>query len=335
MKFLLNSKFNFFIYCLVFLFYGNINAEVNSDPLPSWQNGTAKNSIIQFVKDVIQKDGENFIPQEERIATFDQDGTLWVEQPIYTQLFFAIDRVKIQASKHPEWQYKEPFKSILSNDHKALKKLTEKDIELIIAATHTGMSVDEFQKIVSAWLEKSIHPKFRKPFTDLVYQPMLEVIQLLKLNGFKTYIVSGGGQEFMRVYAEKVYGIPPEQIIGSTGKVKYEYRNGQPILLKLPEVLFIDDKTGKPEAINLFIGRRPIAAFGNSTGDQQMLEWTQGSKGKHLELLVHHDDAEREYAYGEDSKIGTFSKSLMDEAREKGWIVVSMKNDWKTIFPQK
>lgn len=314
--------------CIASILLGIVDAS-----LPSWNEGFAKNAIIQFVKEVTEKESKDFLPSEERIAVFDEDGTLWVEQPLYTQLFFALDRLKSLAPQHPEWKNMEPFKSILAWDKDNRHNLTLKDIEQVLAVTHAGMSVDAFHREVSDWLDTAVHPRFKKPFTDLVYQPMLEVIQLLRDNQFEVYIVSGGGQEFMRSFAEKVYKIPPSHVIGTAGRVTYEYQNGHPILLRLPEIMLIDDKGGKPEGINLIIGKRPIAAFGNSTGDQQMLEWTQGSEGKSLELLVHHDDAEREYAYGPESKIGTFSDALMNKAKKQGWIVVSMKNDWKVIFP--
>ncbi len=322
--------FRLIVTCLSLLF---ICEGVQADVLPSWNDGVAKRSIIQFVKDVTDQANEAYIKPEDRIATFDEDGTLWVEQPLYAQVFFAIDSLKSRAFQHPEWKNREPFKTILSGNLEALQKLSPKDIEHILAFTHTGMTVEEFHQQVSNWLEKAVHPRFKRPFTELVYQPMLEVIQLLRDNQFDIYIVSGGGQEFIRAFAEKVYKIPPSHVIGTASKVKYEYRNGHPVLLKAPSLLFVDDKAGKPEGINLIIGKRPVAAFGNSIGDQQMLEWTQDGPGKRLELLVYHDDAAREYAYGPNSTIGTFTVVLMDEAIKQGWIVVSMKNDWKIIFP--
>lgn len=318
------------VYFLSLLFFVNGFADV--DPLPSWNEGEIKTALIQFVKDVTDKNSSYYVAPEERIATFDQDGTLWVEQPIYTQFIFAIDRVKAIAENHPEWKKQEPFQTIMEGDLEKMKKFTDKDFIEIVAATHAGMSVEDFEKIVRDWLKNTVHPRFKKPFTDLVYQPMLEVIQFLAANDFQNYIVSGGGQEFMRAYAERVYRIPLQRIIGSAGFVNYEYRDGKPVLIKQPKILFIDDKKGKPEGINLFIGRRPIAAFGNSDGDRQMLEWTQAGKGKRFELLVHHDDAVREYAYGPESKVGTFSDALMEEAMQKKWHVVSMKRDWKVIF---
>lgn len=317
-----------FLTCMV-MFSLSVNAEI--DPLPSWNEGEAKRSILEFVQEITDKAGKNYVPPEERIATFDQDGTLWVEQPLYTQLFFALDRLKELAPQHPEWKDQKVL-ALLDGNLENLSKLSEADIETLVSETHAGITTEAYRLIVRDWLNQAVHPRYKRLFTELIYQPMLEVIQLLKNNGFKTYIVSGGGQEFIRTYAESVYGIPPEQIIGTAGKVKYEYQHGQPVLLKLPQMLLIDNYQGKPETINLIIGRRPLAAFGNSTGDRQMLEWTQAGQGKRLELLVHHDDEVREYAYGAHSKIGTFSISLMDEALEKKWIIVSMKNDWKILF---
>jgi phosphoglycolate phosphatase-like HAD superfamily hydrolase len=318
-------------------------ADKEKDPLPSWNDGANKQAILDFVAAVTKESGAEFVPVAERIATFDQDGTLWCEQPNYTQVVFAIDRVKALAPQHPEWKTTEPFKSILDDDKQALLQFTIQDFAKVAAISHTGMTVEEFQAIAKQWLATAEQPRFHRHYTDLIYQPMLEVMQYLRANKFKTYIVTGGGQDFVRVYAERVYGVPPEQVIGSAVKTKYEYaKNGAPELIKQPEMMLIDDKTGKPEGINLFIGRRPVAAFGNSTGDQQMLEWTQGKapsstsdsmKQARLMMLVHHDDAVREYAYGADSKIGTFSAALTDEAKERHWNVISMKNDWKTIFP--
>ena len=304
------------------------------DPLPSWNNTAPKKAIIDFVEKVTKEGSPDFVTSEERIATFDNDGTLWVEQPNYTQVTFAIDKVIAQAPQHPEWRGTEPFKSILAHDREAMLRFTIQDFEKVVAVTHSGMSVQKFQEIVKKWLAEAKHPRFKRPYTECVYQPMLELMQHLRNNGFKTYIVTGGGQEFVRAFAGQTYGVLPEQVVGSMGKVKYDYdKDGRPELIKLPEVLLIDDKTGKPEGINMVIGRRPQAAFGNSTGDQQMLEYTGAGDGARLMMLVHHDDAKREYAYGAESKIGTFSDALMDEAKKKGWIVISMKNDWKCIFP--
>ena len=309
------------------------------DPLPSWNEGASKRAIVDFVGRVIKAGGPDFVPIPQRIATFDQDGTLWCEQPIYTQVVFAIDRVKELAPAHPDWKTTEPFKSILADDQAAMLKFTIQDFEKVVAVSHTGMSVAEFQAEVKKWLATHEQPRFHRRYTDLIYQPMLELMAYLRASDFKTYIVTGGGQEFVRVYAEQVYGVPPEQVIGTAGKTKYEYgKHDEPELIKLPEIMLIDDKTGKPEGINLVTGRRPIAAFGNSTGDQQMLEWTQANddskiaKTPRLMMLVHHDDAQREYAYGPDSKVGTFSNALMDEANQRHWNVISMKDDWKIIF---
>ncbi len=303
------------------------------DPLPSWNDGQAKRTIIQFVEEVTKEESKNYVPPHERIATFDEDGTLWVEQPAYTQFFFTVDSIKSQANKHPEWKDKEPYKSIIEGNRDLLEIFTLQDIEKLVVVTHSGMSVEIFHQLVSSWLDKAVHPRFKVPFTELVYQPMLELMHYLRDNEFDVYIASGGGQEFIRAFAQKVYGIPPSHVIGTAGKVKYEYREGRPVLIKLPDLMFVNDKDGKPEGINLMIGKRPLAAFGNSIGDQQMLEWTQGNPRKNLQLLVHHDDAVREYAYGPDSKIGTFSNELMAEAQKQRWIVVSMKNDWRVIFP--
>lgn len=314
---------------ILLLMFGALLA---ADPLPSWNEGAAKKSIIDFVTDVTTEGSKSFVTPNDRIAAFDNDGTLWVEQPVYPEFFFAIDSVQKFASKHPEWADKEPYQSIIKGEVEAVKHFSRTEIVELIAATHAGMTLDEFQRQVADWLKTAVHPKFKKPFTDLTYKPMLEAMEFLRENKFVVYIVSGGGQDFMRVFAEKVYGVPPSHVIGTCCKMRYEYRNGHPVLLKLPEVLFIDDKAGKPEGINLIIGKRPIIAFGNSVGDREMLEWTQSNAGKTLELLVHHDDQVREYAYGPASKIGTFSDALMIEAKQKSWIVISMKDDWKTIF---
>jgi hypothetical protein len=305
-----------------------------ADPLSSWNDTAGKKAIVDFVEKVTRDGSVDFVKPEERIATFDNDGTLWVEQPNYTQVTFAIDEVVAMAPQHPEWRETEPFKAILAHDREAMLRFSIQDFEKVVAVTHSGMSVQQFQETVQKWLAEAKHPRFKRPYTECVYQPMLELMQYLRANGFKTYIVTGGGQEFVRAFAEPVYGVPPEQVVGSMGKVKYEYdKEGNPELIKLPEVLLIDDKTGKPEGINMVIGRRPYGAFGNSTGDQQMLEYTGAGNGARLMMLVHHDDAKREYAYGAESKIGTFSDALMAEAKKKGWIVISMKDDWKTIFP--
>ena len=334
-KTLFNNTAHLFIFrfYIIFLCPFYFIGYIHSEALPSWNEGAAKTAIIQFIKETTEQGNKNFIPIEERIVTFDEDGTLWVEQPMYVEIFFAIEYIQAHAEKHPEWKEQEPFKSILLDAQRALATLSQEDVEKIIAVSHSGMSISDFHEEVRNWLKKVIHPRFKRPFTELVYQPMLEVIALFRDHAYKVYICSGGGQEFIRAFAEKTYGIPPERVIGTAGKIKYEYQEGHPLLMKIPELLFINDKQGKPEGINLIIGKHPVAAFGNSIGDRQMLEWTQGTKTKTLECLIHHDDAEREYAYGPDSKTGTFSTDLMDEAKKQQWIVVSMKNDWKVIFP--
>jgi hypothetical protein len=307
-------------------------AQNAAGPLPSWNDGPAKKSIVEFVAKVTTPGSPDFVPMPERIATFDNDGTLWCEQPMYFQLIFALDHIKAIAPQHIEWKNKELFASLLKGDVKGALAGGERAIIEIVMATHAGMTTEEFEQTVKDWTATARHQKFKQPYTECVYQPMLELLAYLRANGFKTFIVSGGGIEFMRPWTEKVYGIPPEQVIGSSIKTKYELRDGKPVLVRLPEINFIDDKTGKPVGINEHIGRRPIAAFGNSDGDQQMLEWTQAGSGARLMMLVHHDDAQREYAYGAESKIGTFSDALMAEANNSGWTVISMKNDWKVIF---
>ncbi len=303
-----------------------------ADSLPSWSDGPAKKAIIEFVEKVTKEGGADFVPVSERIATFDNDGTLWCEQPLPVQLYFALDRVKELAPQHPEWKDKQPFKAVMEGDMKALMAGGERGLVELVMATHAGMTTDEFDAIVKDWLATAKHPKYKRPYTECVYQPMLELLAYLRANGFKTYIVSGGGIEFMRQWTEKTYGIPPEQVVGSTIKTKFEMRDGKPVLVRLPEIDFIDDTVGKPVGINKFIGRRPIAAFGNSDGDRQMLEWTQAGGGARLMMLLHHDDAEREYAYGAEAKLGTFSNALMAEAIKQGWTVISMKNDWRKVF---
>ncbi len=303
------------------------------DPLPSWSDGKVKQSIIDFVARVTKAGGPDYVKPAERIATIDNDGTLWVEQPLYTQFVFALDRVKALAPKHPEWKTTQPFQAVLEGDTKTLEASGEKGIVEIIAATHSGISTDDFNKIVADWLATAKHPRFNRLYTDLIYQPMLELLSLLRANDFKTFIVSGGGQEFMRVFADKTYGVPPEQVVGSTGATQYQMWDASPVLMKLPKVDFVDDGPGKPVGLNKFIGRRPIFAFGNSDGDKEMLEWTAAGRGARFMGLVHHTDAAREYAYDRDSKVGKLDKAL-DEAVAKGWTVVDMKNDWKTIFPK-
>lgn len=303
-----------------------------ADPLPSWNDGPTKQAILGFVAKVTEEGGKDFIPPAERVAVFDNDGTLWSEQPVYFQFAFALDRVKALAPKHPEWKEKQPFKAVLEGDRKAALAGGEKAMMEIIAATHAGMTTDEFDQLVRDWVKTARHPKFDRPYTDLVFQPMLEVLAHLRANGFKTYLVSGGGIEFMRVFADRVYGVPPEQVVGSSGKLKYEVRDGRPVLVKLPEIAFIDDGPGKPAGIQENIGRRPVMAFGNSDGDFHMLQWATAGKGARFGLIVHHTDAEREWAYDRTSHIGKLDKAL-DAAPKAGWTVVDMKADWKVIYP--
>lgn len=302
-----------------------------SSPLPSWNDGAAKAAILGFVSRVTMKGGPDFVPVEERIATFDNDGTLWTEQPMYAQLAFVLDRVKQIAPQHPEWKTTQPFKGVLQGDTRAVAASGEKGLMQLFAATQTGMTTDEFDKIVGDWILSARHPRFNRRYTECVYQPMLELLAYLRQNGFKTYIVSGGGVEFMRPWVDQVYGVPPEEVIGSTIRTQFEVRDGKPVLIRLNEVDSIDDGAGKVVNIDKIIGRRPIAAFGNSDGDLEMLEWTAAGSGPRLMLLVHHTDAQREYAYDRNSGVGRLDKAL-DEAIAKHWIVVSMKDDWKTIF---
>jgi phosphoglycolate phosphatase-like HAD superfamily hydrolase len=321
---------------LIFATFGLAQAKAQ-DLLPSWNEGPAKQAIVSFIQKVTDKANPGYVPMADRIATFDQDGTLWVEHPLYTQAMFALDRVRQLAPRHPEWKTEPPFQAVLENDHAAMARFTEQDWARIIGATHAGMSTEVFLKIVREWLTHARHPRFKRAYTEIVYLPMLEVLQYLRANGFKTYIVTGGGQEFVRVYSEGVYGVPPEQVVGSSIATRYEYQNGKPMLMRLPKVFFIDDKTGKPIGINLFIGKRPQAAFGNSGGDREMLEYTGAGSGTRLMMLVLHDDAKREYAYGPadglpNTEVGTFSQALRDEAKKRGWVIISMKNDWKKIF---
>jgi phosphoserine phosphatase len=299
--------------------------------LPSWNEGPTKASIVDFVARVTAFGSPDFVPPIDRIAVFDNDGTLWVEQPMYVQLAFALDRVKVLAPQHPDWKTKQPFKAVLDGDMKALAESGEKGMVEIIAVTHAGMTTEEFAKIVTDWLASARDPRFKRPYTELVYQPMLELLAYLRANGFKTFIVSGGGIEFMRPWVEKVYGVPPEQVVGSSIKTRFEMRDGRPTLFRLPEINFVDDKAGKPVGINEHIGRRPIAAFGNSDGDLEMLQWTTMRGGTHLGLIVHHTDAEREYAYDRKSHFGQLDVAL-DAASVNHWTVVDMKKDWKRIF---
>jgi phosphoserine phosphatase len=300
--------------------------------LPSWDDGATKSSITNFVARVTTQGGPDFVPPEQRVATFDNDGTLWVEQPMYTQLAFALDRVKALAPQNPSWKTKQPFKAVLDGDLKTLAASGEKGLMQIIGVTHAGMTNDEFAQIVSDWITSARDHRWKRPYTELVYQPMLEVLAYLRANGFKTFIVSGGGIEFMRPWTEQVYGVPPEQVIGSSIKTRFEMQDGRPILFRLPELNFIDDKVGKPIGINQYIGRRPIAAFGNSDGDLEMLQWATMSGRPSLGLIVHHTDAEREYAYDRKSHFGRLDKAL-DAAADNKWTVVDMKKDWKTVFP--
>jgi phosphoglycolate phosphatase-like HAD superfamily hydrolase len=311
------------------------------DPLPSWNDGAAKKAVIQFVESTTTQGPSSFVPVEERIATFDQDGTLWVEHPMYSQVMYCLERVPALVKAKPELAKKPPFSTVLEllhGDRAAIKKLNLKDLEVIAFATLTGMSVETFNAEVKKWLAEAKDPRWKRPYTELTYLPMQEVLQYLRDNGYKTFIVTGGGQDFVRVYAEQVYGIPPEQVVGSAGGTKYGYgTDGKPFLTKEPKLLLNDNNAGKPEGIHLMIGRRPYAAFGNSTGDRQMLEYTKAGDGARLSMILLHDDAKREYAYGPaqglpNTKVGTFTQALYDEATKQGWIVISMKNDWNRIF---
>ena len=302
------------------------------EPLPSWNDVASKRAIVDFVKKVTSEGSPDLVPVAERIAVFDNDGTLWSEQPMYFQLAFALDRVKALAPKHPEWKTTQPFKGVIEGDMKSALAGGERSVMAIVAATHAGMTTDEFSASVTEWFATAKHPRFKRGYSELVFQPMLEVLDYLRANGFKTYIVSGGGVEMMRAFAEKVYGIPPEQVIGSRIKMEYQVRNGTPVLARLPAIDFVDDKVGKPVNIEQIIGRRPIMAFGNSDGDFQMLEWTTAGKGPRFGLIVHHTDAEREWAYDRTSHIGQLVRGL-DEAPTRGWTVVDMKADWKVIYP--
>ncbi len=309
-----------------------ISAYAQSDPLPSWNDTGPKSAIVSFVERVTKQGSPDFVPEPERIAVFDNDGTLWVEHPMYTQLAFALDRVKTLAPQHPEWQNVQPFKAVLDGDMKTLAASGEKGLLELIMATHAGMTTSDFEKVVTDWLSTARDPKFKRPYTELVYQPMVELLSYLRANGFKTFIVSGGGVEFMRPWTEKVYGVPPEQVIGSSLKTQFKMQDDMPTLYRLPEVNFIDDKAGKPVGINQEIGRRPIAAFGNSDGDLEMLQWTtMAGAPARLGVLIHHTDKEREYAYDRKSEFGRLDKAL-DAAAITGWTVVDMKADWKKIF---
>lgn len=302
------------------------------DALPSWNDGPAKQAITSFVTKTTTKGSPDFIAPDQRIAVFDNDGTLWTEQPMYFQLFFVLDQVKALSPKHPEWKTTEPFKSALAGDMKGVAATGQKGLMELLAVTHAGMTSDEFRDRVNQWMATARHPKTNRHFSEMVYQPMLELLAYLRDNGYRTYIVSGGGQDFMRPWVWAVYGIPPEQVIGSEGELKYELRDGKPTLVKTPKVALINDGPGKPVGIERFIGQRPVFAFGNSDGDQQMLEWTAAGTGPRFAALVHHTDGEREFAYDRQSSIGKLDKAL-DEATAKGWLVVDMKKDWKVIYP--
>jgi phosphoglycolate phosphatase-like HAD superfamily hydrolase len=313
-------------------------ARAQPDPLPSWNDGAAKQAIVAFVKETTTPGRAGFVPEPERIATFDQDGTLWVEKPMYSQVVYCLDRVPAVVKEKPELANVEPFKTVMSGNREAIARLPTEDLEKILVVTLTGMSVDDFRAEATKWLDSARDPRWKRPYTELTYQPMQEVLRYFRANGYKTYIVTGGGQDFVRIYAERVYGIPPEQVVGTAGATSYSYgKDGKPFLTKDPKLLLHDDKAGKPEGIHLMIGRRPVAAFGNSTGDREMLEYTKAGSGARLSMIVLHDDATREYAYGPaqglpDSRVGTFTQALYDEATRNGWTVISMKNDWKRIF---
>lgn len=306
--------------------------QVMEDPLPSWNEGSTKEAIISYVEAVTEQGGSQFIPEPDRIATFDNDGTLWAEKPVYFQFFFAMDRVKSMSAEHPEWKEKQPFKAVLENDLHTLASLGEHGILEIVMATHAGNTIEEFEQISKDWLSTASHPRFERPFTDLVYQPMLELLQYLRANGFKTFIVSGGGIEFMRPWVEQVYGIPKDQVLGSSIKAEFKIVDGNPVIERLPEIDFIDDKAGKPVGIHRFIGRKPVFAAGNSDGDLQMLQWTDSNNYTSMQLYVHHTDADREWAYDRESSVGRLDLGL-DQAEEKKWTVIDMKKDWKVIFP--
>jgi phosphoserine phosphatase len=317
---------------LLFLIALAVEGFANTDPLPSWNDASSKAAIVTFVAKVTDQKSEDFVAQSERIAVFDNDGTLWAEQPMYFQAFFVFDRVRALAASHPEWKDTEPFASVLRGDLEKALVGGEKAILEMVMATHSGMTTEEFEAIVTNWIGTTTHPQTNRPFTEMVYQPMLELLDYLRDNGFKTFIVSGGGIEFMRPWTEKIYGIPPEQVVGSSIKTKFELQNGKPVITRMAEINFIDDKEGKPVGINQHIGRRPILAFGNSDGDFQMLEWVTGGEKPGLGLILHHTDGEREYAYDRESHIGKLAQGL-DEASARGWVIVDMKEDWKNIFP--
>ena len=326
------------VFALGALLAFSTHVQAQTDPLPSWNDGPAKKAIVEFVQTTTTNGSPKFVPPAERVATFDQDGTLWVEQPMYSQVIYCLDRVPAVVEAKPELAKVEPFKTVMSGNREAIAKLPEADLFKILAATLTGMSVETFNAEAKKWIETARDPRWKKPYTELTYLPMQEVLKFLRANGYKTYIVTGGGQDFVRVYSEATYGIPPEQVVGSAGGTKYGYgKDGKPFLTKEPKLLLNNNNAGKPEGIHLMIGRRPVAAFGNSVGDREMLEYTGAGDGARLMMLVLHDDATREYAYGpalgmRDTKVGTFTQALYDEAKKNGWTVISMKNDWKRIF---
>lgn len=332
----------FFILLLISSFFINCKqaapseasaaTEVKEDPLPSWNEGTTKTAILDFVNKVTTEDSPAFVPVKDRIATFDNDGNLWSEQPIYFQLEFALDRIKETADQHPEWSSKQPFKGVLEDDMDEVLKTGMHGLMELVMASHSGMTAEEFDAIVTNWLSTAKHPRFKRPYNELIYQPMLELLEYLRANEFKTFIVSGGGVDFMRVWTEDAYGIPPYQVVGSTIKTEFDYNNGQALIRKVAKLDFIDDKDGKPVGINKFIGKRPIFASGNSDGDLQMLQYADANEYPSFMLYLHHTDSEREWAYDRESHIGKLDKGL-DEAADKGWTVIDMKNDWKVIYP--
>jgi phosphoglycolate phosphatase-like HAD superfamily hydrolase len=325
------------VLALLFVTWQAPSQEDKADPLPSWNDGPAKKAILDFVRVTTEKTNPKFVPPEARIVTFDEDGTTWVEHPMYTEVVFSLDRLVELAPKHPEWKDKQPFKAVITDDKAAMEKFTLDELMEVVVATHTGVTTDEFDKAAKDWIAKAKHPRWKRPYTDLVYQPMLEVMRYLRANGYKTYIVTGGTQPFVRAFAEEAYGIPPEQIVGTAVKTKFTPTKDGNTLILDPKLLLNNNYSGKAEDIYLFTGRRPIAAFGNTAGDQEMLEYTTAGKGARLGMLVLHDDAKREYAYGPaqglpDTKVGTFSQALYDDAKKKGWTVISMKDDWKQLF---
>jgi phosphoglycolate phosphatase-like HAD superfamily hydrolase len=322
----------FLVAILCFFLVSFHAAAQEPDPLPSWNDGPAKSAILAFVADVTKEGSANFVPPSERIAVFDNDGTLWIEQPVYVQAVFALNRLHALAPKNPAWKKTQPFKAALEGDIKALLSHGQEGLLKIIGATHAGNTPEEFIEIVQTWLDTARHPRFKRRYTDLVYQPMLELLAYLRSQGFKTFIVSGGGTEFIRAFGQEKYGIPPEQIVGSSIRTTFEHRDGRPVLLRRPELIFFDDGAGKPVGINAHIGRRPIAVFGNSDGDLEMLQWTTTAEGRRLGVIIRHTDAEREYAYDRKSDVGRLNAAL-DAAKSNGWIVVDMKKDWKVIFP--